>query len=315
MSKISVIMSIYKESKDELEKSIYSILNQTFTDFEYIIVIDNPIDKWRVDYVKSISDKRIKLIINEKNLGLTKSLNIALSYAKGKYIARMDADDISMPNRLEKELDYLIKNNLDMCGSYVTCFIGEKDIKKIKFPVTYKGIKKVAYIQNCIAHPTFFVKKEIYDCLKGYNNVIACEDYDFLLRALDKGYKIGNVPEVLLKYRISPSSISRSNPGKQILISNYIKKFYKKNTNFYVTEEMINEFLLSKKYIKQIKSFDYYWNMKNIRLKYKNEKSLKYYVYTFFVIFNFKHSLVNIFEKIYRNFVLYFERFYLEDKK
>ncbi len=101
--KISVIMSVYKEPEEQLRSSIESILKQTYSNFEFIIILDNPEEKWREDLINSYHDNRIKFYVNEKNFGLTNSLNKALTYATGDYVARMDADDISMPDRLQNK--------------------------------------------------------------------------------------------------------------------------------------------------------------------------------------------------------------------
>ncbi len=103
--KVSVIMSVYNGDK-YLREAIESILNQTFTDFEFIIVNDGSTDN-SLEIIESYDDERIKTINNKKNIGLTKSLNKALKFAKGKYIARQDADDVSLPNRFEKQVEYL----------------------------------------------------------------------------------------------------------------------------------------------------------------------------------------------------------------
>lgn len=276
---VSVIMSVYKESKEELEKSINSILNQSYSNIEFIIVIDNPDEKWRIDFVKSLNDKRINLLVNEKNMGLPKSLNKAIKASKGKYIARMDADDISEENRLEKQFNYLINNNLDLCGSFVKCFYKDKIVKKNSFPITPKGIHLMLYRKNCVAHPSYFLKKELYEKLNGYQNIYTCEDYEFLLRAEKKGYKIGNVPEYLLKYRLTENSISRSNPGKQIMISNYVKKWYK-NHSIDIKTSDIENFLSSNYYRKKIKSYDKYWKIRNLR----NAKRANLFAYCYYSI-------------------------------
>ena len=227
--KISVIMSVYKEKKEELEASIYSILNQTYTNIEFIIVIDFPEEQWRIDYIKSIDDLRIKLIINEKNIGLPNSLNEGLKYATGKYIARMDADDISIINRLEIQKKYIEEKKCDLCGSNIQCFFENTDQQLACYPRKSKYVNKLLIIKNCIAHPTYFAKAEVFKELNGYRNIFTCEDYDFLLRALNKGFKLEHVQETLLKYRLSKESISRANPGKQELIAEFLRNNYKNN--------------------------------------------------------------------------------------
>ena len=128
---VSVIMSIYKEPLEWLHESIDSILYQTFKDFEFIIICDNPEYKEGIELLNEYrkKDDRIIIINNVKNIGLTKSLNKGLAVAKGKYIARMDADDIAMPNRFEHQITYLDKNtDLVAIGSSVS-IIDEKGRK------------------------------------------------------------------------------------------------------------------------------------------------------------------------------------------
>ena len=103
---ISVVMSNYNTEESYLRASIESILNQTYENFEFIIVDDCSTDN-SIDVIESYSDKRIKLIKNKENMGLTKSLNVAIKEAKGEFIARMDADDISLPQRFEKQVEFL----------------------------------------------------------------------------------------------------------------------------------------------------------------------------------------------------------------
>ena len=116
MMEISVIMATYKEKIELLKVAIESILKQTYNNFEFIIILDNPEN---IEHIRCIenyqkNDDRIRFYINEKNMGLTKTLNKALSLSKGKYICRMDADDVSMPDRIEKQLHYLNQYHYDL---------------------------------------------------------------------------------------------------------------------------------------------------------------------------------------------------------
>ena len=117
--KISVIMSAYNESFDELSRSINSIINQTYQNIEFIIVSDNPENKDIKTAVQVANDQRIKFIENKENVGLVQSLNRAISEATGIFIARMDADDVSRKTRLKDELQYMQQNSLDIVGSFI----------------------------------------------------------------------------------------------------------------------------------------------------------------------------------------------------
>lgn len=144
--KISVIMSVYN-GMPYLKEAVQSILKQTFKDFEFIVVNDaSTDDSWQ--YLKGLNDKRIKLIINEKNLGLATSLNDGIKIAKGNFIARMDADDVSKPDRLEVQYKFLTKNpEIDLCGSWAD-IIDEKGkiVAEKKYPVKNLDIKRVLSI-------------------------------------------------------------------------------------------------------------------------------------------------------------------------
>ena len=228
MMEISVIMATYKEKIELLKVAIESILKQTYNNFEFIIILDNPEN---IEHIRCIenyqkNDDRIRFYINEKNMGLTKTLNKALSLSKGKYICRMDADDVSMPDRIEKQLHYLNQYHYDLIGG-LSHMIDEngKTIYSIKkVPTDFNKIKKCIKYNQVISHPTWFGKKEVFEQLEGYRQMPLCEDYDFTLRAILKGYKISNLNEVVLKYRMTSDSISRSNLFEQYLylINSYI---------------------------------------------------------------------------------------------
>ncbi len=262
---ISVIMSTYKESIELLKKSIESILNQTYKDFEFIIILDDPTNNEHIECIEKYAqnDKRIRFFINKKNIGLTNSLNKALTLAEGKYICRMDADDISSLNRIAIQLEYINNNGYDLIGG-LSHMIDEDgkiiySIKKV--PTDLKKIKKCIRYNQVISHPTWFGKKEVFDYLNGYRSIPLCEDYDFTLRAILAGFKVSNINEVVLKYRMTSSSISRSNLFEQYLYGCYITSQYKKNkianigqANKYVREHNCEK--NSKKYLKANQRFN-----------------------------------------------------------
>jgi glycosyltransferase involved in cell wall biosynthesis len=230
---ISVIMSTYKEDERLLRESIESILNQTYRDFEYIIILDYPDNDVHKSVIEeyALKDDRIHFYINEKNMGLTDSLNRGLSLCHGEYIARMDADDISLPDRLERQMKYLEKNHYDLIGG-ITEMINENgsllySIKSV--PTDSKKINKALRYSQCIAHPTWLGKKEVFEKNAGYRHMPLCEDYDFTLRAVLNGFVISNLNEPVLKYRMTSNSISRSSLFEQYLYMSYITNEYKNN--------------------------------------------------------------------------------------
>lgn len=230
---ISVIMSTYKEDERLLRESIESILNQTYRDFEYIIILDYPDNGVHKSVIEeyALKDDRIHFYINEKNMGLTDSLNRGLSLCHGEYIARMDADDISLPDRLERQMKYLEKNHYDLIGG-ITEMINENgsllySIKSV--PTDPKKINKALRYSQCIAHPTWLGRKEVFEKNAGYRHMPLCEDYDFTLRAVLNGFVVSNLNEAVLKYRMTSNSISRSNLFEQYLYMSYITNEYKNN--------------------------------------------------------------------------------------
>lgn len=230
---LSVIMSTYNERLDWIELSIESILKQTYTDLEFIIVMDNPANIKLKGLLETYEakDSRVKLLMNEQNQGLVKSLNRALNHCNGRYVARMDADDISDFDRLELQKKYLEEQQLDVVFSGVRV-IDEEGIEQYKTNTqTYNERKTKKMIEriNISFHPTWFLKKEVYDCLNGYREVNYCEDYDFLLRSLSQGFKVRKMPMSILQYRVRDSSISRSHSLEQFLNAQAILHLYRNN--------------------------------------------------------------------------------------
>lgn len=256
---ISVIMSTYKEPEEQLRKSIESILNQTYNNFEFIILLDFPNNDLHKEIIESYSakDSRIRFFINEHNLGLVGSLNRGLSLAQGDFIARMDADDISLPERFEKQMKYLLQNDYDLIGG-ITQMIDENEsaIYSIRnIPSDFNKIKKALKYGQCIAHPTWLAKKTLFDHLGGYRNIPLCEDYDFTLRAVLSGYKVSNLNEVILKYRMTSNSLSRNNLYEQYLYMRFITKAYTNGKVANISEatkfvQGKNDSIRSRKYLK-----------------------------------------------------------------
>ncbi len=201
--KVSVLMAVYNSAK-YLKPSIESILNQTFIDFEFIIIDDCSSDN-SLSLLESYQDKRIKIIKNVKNQGLTKNLNKGLKIARGDYVARMDDDDISSLDRLEKQYNFMERNKeVFLCGSlgYVIDEngkrIGEKNLE-------IKNIKKRLLFNNQFIHSSLFFKRGVfYD-----ESFERAQDYEFVLRIASK-YKVANLEERLVEWRKRKTSLSFS---------------------------------------------------------------------------------------------------------
>lgn len=242
---ISVIMSTYNEPILWITEAVNSILNQTYSNIEFIIIQDNPQNIELSMYLERLKDMepRVRIIKNKSNMGLVGSLNKGLQFASGKYIARMDADDISDVNRLRIQKNFLEKKNLDLVGSQIEFFSEKGSLGIGDCCFSNFGIRKCLRYQGGIAHPTWFGKKEIFNELQGYHDIDACEDYDFLCRASLKQYKFGNINKVLLRYRINKNGISQTKSKKQIFISKVIgEKFHNKS---YIDEKEAENYKLS----------------------------------------------------------------------
>ncbi len=200
--KITVLMPVYNEEK-HIKKSVNSILKQTYENFEFLIINDASKDN-TLSILNSYSDPRIKIINNKKNWGITRSLNIGLKKANGKYIARMDADDISFPKRLEEQFVFMENNtNVGVCGSWVKTF-GNKELTW-KYPINSKKIKcQLLFNCNVIAHPSVIIRKAIIERYNlRYNQKLAYAQDWYLWQKISHYTRLVNIPKFLLKYRIT----------------------------------------------------------------------------------------------------------------
>ncbi len=220
--RISVLMGVYNEKISWINESIESILNQTYQDFEFIIIDDNPLNVELHSYLCNLKDKdaRITLIFNDCNIGLTKSLNKGLAIAKGEYIARMDADDISVVTRFEKQISYLEKHpECDAVYGFLNCFIDENktQFELKKCGPNHSQIINKLFVYNVLPHPLVMLRKTVLDNLnlKYDERFVHSQDYDLWLMMAIKGCIFHAIPEPLLYYRISNNQITRSKSGSQ----------------------------------------------------------------------------------------------------
>ena len=206
MPEVSIIMGVYNcKNYELLDKSVDSILNQTFSDFEFLICNDGSTND-TLEHLKKYEtkDARIRILTYEKNQGLNYALNFCLKEAKGKYIARQDDDDISNPERLKKEYDFL-ENNKEyaIVGTLAEVFDDNGIWGKYDNPE--KPLKKDFYWNSPFMHPTVMVRKEAYDKVGGYRiakETRRCEDIDLFMRMYAAGYKGYNIQERLYLYRM-----------------------------------------------------------------------------------------------------------------
>ncbi len=221
--KISVLMPVFNGSP-YLGEAIRSILGQSFGDFEFLIINDGSTDD-SAAIIRGFADPRIRFIDNPVNAGLVKTLNAGLEEARGEYIARMDQDDISMPERLAVQFDYLETNrDVFLLGS--PAWIIDEEGRVIKKSRIFPGreVSSVLPVQNCLVHPSIMFRanpKKLYR-----ERMLFCEDYDLYLRLLSEGMTLKNLDRPLLRYRISSHSISRTKALLQRRLAAKAREFY-----------------------------------------------------------------------------------------
>jgi GT2 family glycosyltransferase len=207
---VSVLLPVYN-AEDYLAQAIDSILGQTFTDFELIIINDGSSDGSKA-IVDSYRDPRI-IIIDQDNAGLPISLNRAIAKAKGRYLARQDADDVSEPTRLAEQVAYLETHaDCALLGTWATILQGSKlTDRELKHPTDNGEIQIKLMFYNCFVHSSVMIRKSTLDQCGLYPEdpkKFPPEDYDLWLRIAQVA-KVANLPKALLSYRELPSSISR----------------------------------------------------------------------------------------------------------
>ncbi len=254
--RVSVIMPVYNGEKF-LREAIDSILQQSFTDFELLLINDGSSDGSE-KIILSYTDPRIKYILNSKNIGLIATLNTGIQESSGEYLARMDADDISLPQRFEKQVEFL-DTNLDVAVLATKVQqINEADApqgfwKEDVETTSQAEIKKTMPILNCIAHPSVMMRKTVIEKF-GYNTSLKfSEDWGLWLSLLSANYKIAKLDEILLRYRIHSSSttiqVNAKGVEKKILQFkfSYLKgklfKFKKSETDKAVTRSLIKNWI------------------------------------------------------------------------
>lgn len=271
--KISVVMPTYNTDVSILKTAVDSILNQTFRDFEFIIIDDGSTNN-SVEYLNSIADQRVKLIRNDTNIGITKSLNIGLRAAKGKYIARMDSDDIAFPERFEKQYAFMESHpDVFVCGTKVKHFRDElspaarqaneeknamafiKD--KISWLIDNTRIKKtqanyeledmesyrvrMLFANPGPMHPTAFLNHEklIKHHMEYDERLAYAQDYDLWMRISSIG-RICVLPDVLLHYRIHSGQVSKARRDLQNKYAQMIQKKLLEQLLGTVTEDEVS---------------------------------------------------------------------------
>lgn len=202
---VSVIMGIRYTKDDiaQLQRSVDSILDQSFADFEFLICDDGSTDDAKA-YLEGLTDDRIRLVRKDSCLDLASKLNLCLKYSRGHFIARMDDDDWSRSDRLEKEVAFLVSNqDIAFVGCNAALIQNGQKIGERHLPE--QPVVKDFYITQPYIHPTLVFRAEALKAVGGYResvDCILCEDYDLLLRLYEHGYAGANIQETLLDYTV-----------------------------------------------------------------------------------------------------------------
>jgi Glycosyl transferase family 2 len=207
---ISVVMSVFN-GQVFLAEAVESILGQTFHDFEFVIIDDGSTDRTAeilTNYARQ--DERIRVHRHE-NKGRATSLNIGIGVARGKYIARMDADDIALRTRLEEQIRFMEEHpDVGLLGGAFELISddGSRLINTISFPTEDSDIKSALLIDNPICHPTVIMRKAVFEVSGGYRKALVdADDYDLWLRISERS-RLANLSTCILQYRIHPNQVS-----------------------------------------------------------------------------------------------------------
>lgn len=227
MIKVSILLPVYNV-RDYVAETIESVLSQTHSDFELIVIDDFSSDD-SVSIIENYckKDDRVQLYKNKRNLGISKTLNHGLSKASGKYIARIDGDDLMGPDRLKRQLNFL-EENPDY--GLVGCWVNNIDengllINKCEYPVTHEQALKCITICSPVLH-IWMARTDLYESLGGYRDTNPAEDYDLLLRTVDLGFKIGNLPYYDAHIRLRDGNTMSVAALKQRKTFNYLRKLF-----------------------------------------------------------------------------------------
>ncbi len=214
---VTVFMAAYNAGP-YISQSIQSILNQSFRDFELLIVNDGSTDN-TVEIIKSFSDPRIRLIENESNKGLGFTRNVALKEAKGEFLAILDSDDIAFPDRIERQLRHFSTNpQLAVLGGYAHIIDekGNRTGKTMTPPHGSDHLRAILFFANAFVHSTIMIRTSAFREIGGYPNHPVAQDYGLFARIALK-YEVDNMPEYFVEYRIHDTNIS-------IKKKNFLKK-------------------------------------------------------------------------------------------
>jgi GT2 family glycosyltransferase len=221
--RLTVLMSVHNGA-EYLTEALDSILRQTCPEFELIVVDDGSTDG-SADLVAARFDPRVRLLRQPSRKGLAAALNLGLAHAEGEYVARMDADDISLPQRLEKQLAFMDANpDIGICGTWMEAF-SEGSATPWRVPVKHNEIHCRLLFESVLYHPTVMLRKALLDKhgLRYDTHYLQCQDYEFWNRCA-RLFKVANLGEVLLRYRIHSESIGSRRRQEKLATASRVRK-------------------------------------------------------------------------------------------
>ena len=227
---VDIIMPVYKTKKEQLYEAIKSILMQTYQNYKLLILIDENDDFLRNEILTTFDDKRIEVYCNSKNMGLPYTLNRGIDLSSGKYIFRMDSDDLSLATRIQKQVDFMeAHSDVDVLSTYAETFEGDSGIYKSS--ILNEDLKAELLWKNPIVHPTVVFRAETLKIKKIRYSSGASEDYRMWLAMAYKHWcNFSVLPEVLLKYRIHSDQVTKRGKSEirdvnVELLNNVYRKF------------------------------------------------------------------------------------------
>ncbi|WP_163324802.1 glycosyltransferase [Draconibacterium mangrovi] len=295
LPKVSVVMPVYNREK-YVRDSILSILTQSFTDFEFIIIDDGSTDS-TVEILKSYHDKRIRLVKKCENRGNYTARNEGMEMAVGKYICVMDSDDVALPNRIQKQFDFMEANTkFGLCGSFAQVLNSDEIITA---PEDYDEIKVWSMSNIMFRHPTVFLRKEFltkYN-LKYDNSYRYAGDYDFLVKAALM-FPVTNIQEVLLQYRRHPEQISSAHKSGQFEVVGKVilKQLKLLKEDVTQNEKRVHLALMNRFQVKDMAEFEQLKNWANHLMESNYDKC----IYDSLQLANFLKSLLKYILKEYQ---------------
>ena len=263
--KVSVLTPIYNTNPKHLREAIESVLNQTFTDFELLLLNDSPENKELDKIVTSYKDKRIKYVKNEKNLGITPSRNKLMDLAQGKYLAVFDHDDVCNPTRLEKEVAYLESHpNVGVVSSWIHSFPKNKTNHN---PEQNADIKVALMEHDVIAHSACMLRKSVIteNNIKYEENFSPAEDYALFMRLM-KVTDFYNIQEPLLEYRVHENNTTKKQWEKMEKAAWRVRSLIRKDH-----PDLYSEYLLRAKHTTKMTLFGFLPLLKIETVGYKTK--------------------------------------------